>query len=92
MIETEPIQAPPSEARLMELLEIAQQRYDADLKAELEPAHNGEFIAFDVEADLYALGVSIIAAHDELRAKGSRGWMIFLRVGYPHAVEMLGLH
>ena len=73
-----------------ELGNKARRFYDEHLKAQLEPARNGEFVAIDPEAGLWAVGKDPIALHHELVAQGSGGLEILLRVGYESTYDMLG--
>jgi hypothetical protein len=62
--------------------------YRQELKSRLEPAHNGEFVAIDAAARLYALGKTPVEAHDALKTQGSTGWQVLLRVGSEATIEM----
>jgi hypothetical protein len=72
-----------------ELGDRAREFYHQHLKAQLEPAHNGEFVAIDAEAGLWAVGNDPIELHHDLLAQGSRGPEILLRVGYDWTYDML---
>lgn len=70
-----------------ELVAEAQRFYDARLKATLEPERNGEFVAIDPEAGLFAVATDMDVARHDLKAQGSTGWQVLLRVGYPWTFE-----
>ncbi len=63
--------------------------YQDRLRLLLEPDHLGEFVAIDAEASSYALGDTPVGAHDRLKAQGSTGWHVLIRVGDEAAFEML---
>jgi hypothetical protein len=72
-----------------ELIAAAQRYYDEHLKAELEPEHTGELIAVDPERRLYALSQDASEAFARLRALGSAGPQVLLRVGCASTFQML---
>jgi hypothetical protein len=72
-----------------ELVERAREFYKEHLKAQLEPDHVGELVMIDPEAGLWAIGGDALQQHAELQAKGSRGLVVELRVGYDWTVQML---
>jgi hypothetical protein len=73
-----------------ELLARAREFYDQQLKGQLEPRHNAEYVAIDPDAGLWAVGPDPVRLHDELRGQGSEGLLVLLRVGYEWTVQMLG--
>lgn len=63
------------------LLERGMKLYEERLKSDLEPEHNGEMLAVEVESGDYFLGKSEIEAYDEAVAKHPGKEFAFLRVG-----------
>ncbi len=55
--------------------------YDERLRDKLEPDHNGEIIAVEVESGDYFLGDSEVEAYDEAVKKHPGKKFAFLRVG-----------
>ena len=64
-----------------DLLERGMKLYEERLKSELEPEHNGEMLAVDVESGDYFLGRRGIEAYDKAVAKHPGKQFAFLRVG-----------
>ncbi len=65
-----------------DLIGRAKAIYEERLKAELEPQHNGEIIAVEVESGDYFLGDSEVEAYDEAVKKHPGKKFAFLRVGF----------
>ena len=64
--------------------------YERDIKAQVEADHDGEIVAIDVDSGEWAIGESVIAASDLLRAQRPEANDVFFeRVGY-RAVASLG--
>ena len=64
-----------------DLIDRAKAIYDERLRDKLEPDHNGEIIAVEVESGEYFLGDSAIEAYDEAVKKHPGRKFAFLRVG-----------
>jgi hypothetical protein len=77
----------PNRSRLVEL---GQRFYDEKLKSELEPAHNGRFVAIEPESGQYFLHdngtAALIHAHDRLPGR----LFYLVRVGYGAADTVSG--
>jgi hypothetical protein len=71
------------------LVQAVKQYYDERLKAQLEPARKGEFVAIDLAAGLHSVGADPIDLYDDLIARGSNGPRVLLRVGYDWTFDML---
>lgn len=71
-----------------ELARRGQAYYDQHLRAELEPEHNGEFLALEVESGDYELGQSQIAALDRAEASHPDSVFYILRVGHRTAARI----
>ena len=67
---------------LGDLVDRARMIYDERLKGELEPDHNGAFLAVEVESGDYFLGTSEIEAYDEAIKRHPGKKFAFLRVGF----------
>ena len=66
-----------------ETTRLAKEIYERDIRRQVEDAHHGEIISIDVESGNWAIGDSVIAATDRLRAKRPDANDIFsLRIGY----------
>lgn len=62
--------------------------YDRVLRAELEPEHNGKFLALEVETGDYELGDSQLEALDRAEARHPDCVFYILRVGYRTAARL----
>lgn len=65
----------------------ARKIYEERLKAELEPAHNDEFVAIEPESGEYFLGKTLSDAIGASRAKHSGKLARAFRVGHQAAVH-----
>ena len=43
--------------------------YERDIRPQVEPEHDGEFVAIDVDSESWALGEELLDASDRLRTK-----------------------
>lgn len=73
----------------LELIDRAKQTYTNKLAAKLEPEHNGEFVAIELETGDYFVGEDEVEAADKARAAGHDGSLWFLRVGSTFAHRLL---
>jgi len=65
-----------------ELVRRGQDYYERVLRAKLDPAHRGEFLAIEVETGDYALGDSTLDALDKAEAKHPDRVFYIMRIGY----------
>ncbi len=63
------------------LLQRGMKLYEERLKSELEPEHNGEMLAVEVESGDYFLGRTATEAYRKAKAKHPGTEFAFLRVG-----------
>jgi hypothetical protein len=65
--------------------------YEREVRAQVELAHKGEFVAIDIDSGDWELNADALAACDRLmeRRPDSQTWLI--RVGYPY-VHRIGGH
>jgi peptide subunit release factor RF-3 len=71
-------------AQRQEFIAAAQTLYDK-LKAELEPAHEGEIVAIKPDNGEYFLGGTLNQADEKAYAEYPDAWMYFVRIGAPEA-------
>ena len=64
-----------------DLLKRGMKLYEERLKRELEPEHNGEMLAVEVESGDYFLGRTATEAYRKAKAKHPGREFAFLRVG-----------
>ncbi len=66
-----------------ETARLGDEIYERDIRTQVEADHHGEVVAIDVESGSWAIGDDVIAATDQLRAKGTDAVDVWLlRVGY----------
>ena len=56
--------------------------YEANIRADVEPEHEGRFLAVDVESGQYALADEELEAFAQVREKAPEGTLFLIRVGY----------
>jgi hypothetical protein len=64
-----------------DLLQRGMKLYEERLKSELEPEHDGEMLAVEVECGDYFLGRTATEAYRKAKAKHPGAEFAFLRVG-----------
>ena len=66
-----------------ETARLGDEIYERDIRTQVEADHHGEVVAIDVESGSWAIGDDVIAATDQLRAKGTDAVDVWLlRVGH----------
>jgi len=65
-----------------ELVAKGQEIYQ-HLKEKLEPGHNGQIVAIEVESGDYFLGQSVVEAGKKARKKHPDKFFYFVKVGFP---------
>ena len=68
-----------------EISERGKTIYRSQLKASLEPAHRGQFVAIDVETEEYEVADETIDAMDRLLERIPEAQIWVERIGYPVA-------
>ena len=81
---------PHSRYNSAQIVELGEELYAQKLHDQLEPQHNGKFLALDVETGEYELDDDKLAAIDRARSKCCDAPLYILRVGYPAAVKLGG--
>jgi len=71
-----------------DLARRGQAYYDEHLRDALEPEHNGEFLALDVETGDYELAATQLEALDRAEAKHPDSVFYILRVGHRTAARI----
>ena len=73
-----------------EIARLGNSIYDRDIRREVEDAHDGAFVAIDVESGTWALAESELAAAKRLRERQPDAINVWLlRVGY-RAIASIG--
>lgn len=73
-----------------QIVELGEEIYAQKLLDQLEPQHDGKFLALDVETGEYELDEDKLAAIDRARSKRADAPLYILRVGHPTAVKLGG--
>ena len=73
-----------------ELARRGQEYYDKFLRPKLEPEHNGEFLALDVESGDYEMDAHEMAAIQRARSRHPESLFYVLRVGHRAAHRIGG--
>ena len=76
--------------RREEVARRADEIYERDLRAKLEPEHTGEFLVLNVETGEYELDADILLAGKRAAAKFPANASFMMRVGYPAAARIGG--
>ncbi len=65
--------------------------YEREIRAEVEPEHEGCFLVVDVKSGSYALAGDELEAFDRARGKAPEGLLYLIRVGRraAHSVRMI---
>ena len=75
--------ASPSRRSREETARLGDEIYERDIRTQVEADHHGEVVAIDVDSGSWAIGDDVIAATDQLRAKGTDAVDVWLlRVGH----------
>jgi hypothetical protein len=71
-----------------EIVDRGQALYDEQIRAKVEPQHNGKFLVLDVDTGDYQIDADSYAAYERAAAKCADARFYLLRVGYPAAVTL----
>jgi hypothetical protein len=66
-----------------EITSLGQDRYERDIRAEIEAAYRGKLLALDVDSGCYAIGDDSVEAIERLEAMAPEARVCVLRVGFP---------
>ena len=73
-----------------EIARLGDAIYERDIRREVEADHRGEVVAIDIDSECWAIGDTLIAARDRLRAERPDAVnVLFERVGY-RAIDRFG--
>lgn len=73
-----------------DIVERGQALYERDVRARVEPQHNGQFLAIDIETGAYAIGPTAIEAIRDIKRQRPNAMLYILRVGHPAAYRLGG--
>ena len=73
-----------------EIARLGDEIYERDIRREVEADHHGEVVAIDIDSQCWAIGDTVIAARDRLRAECPDAVnVLFERVG-ARAIDRFG--
>ena len=64
--------------------------YERDVRSEVEPEHEGRFLALDVESGDYEVGDDALPTSARLRARKPDAVLYLIRIGRPAAFRLGG--
>lgn len=64
-----------------ELVRLGEAIYERDIRARVEPEHQGEFIVIDVETGDYEIDENVVPATRRITARHPNGARCLLRIG-----------
>lgn len=73
-----------------EIARLGDAIYEREVRREVEADHHGEVVAIDIDSECWAIGDTLMAARDRLRAERPDAVnVLFERVGY-RAIDRFG--
>jgi len=73
-----------------EIVRLGRDRYERDIRHQVEPQQDGKFLALDVETGEYAIGDEALDAVRPLRARRPDAPIYIHRIGHPAAYRLGG--
>jgi intein/homing endonuclease len=71
-----------------EVVRLGRGIYERDIRGEVEPEHDGEFVAVDVESGVWELGDDGLSASKRVLARKPEATVCLLKVGHPTAYRI----
>jgi len=71
-----------------EIVERGEALYDQQIRAKVEPQHDGKFLVLDIETGDYEIDADSVAALERATARHQDPALYLMRVGFPTAVKM----
>jgi hypothetical protein len=71
-----------------EVVRRGREIYEREIRAKVEPEHDGEFLVVDVTTGSYEVGESDVAVSDHALQKNPDAVLYLMRVGRPAAYRM----
>ena len=71
-----------------QVAQTGQERYEREIRARVEPSHNGQFLALDVESGDYEIDPIDIRATQRLHQRRPAAVTFLLRIGHPTAYRL----
>ncbi|MBN1345675.1 MAG: hypothetical protein JXQ73_23485 [Phycisphaerae bacterium] len=74
-----------------EIARLGKERYERDIRSDVESHHKGELLALDIETGYYEIDSQAGPAVQRVKARHPDAVVFVLRIGYPTAYK-LGAH
>jgi len=71
-----------------ETVRLGREIYEREVRAQVEPAHDGQFVVVDVTTGSWEVDEDDVAASDRALAKNPDAVLYFARVGRPAAYRL----
>jgi hypothetical protein len=73
-----------------EIAQRGQALYEQQIRARVDPSHQGKFLVLDIETGEYEIDASELAALQRAKAKNPTAALYILRIGFPTAYRLGG--
>ena len=71
-----------------EIVRLGQELYEREIRARVEPEHDGQFLVLDIETGEYEIGATAIEAIRRAKAKRDDPPLYILRIGQAAAYKL----
>jgi hypothetical protein len=71
-----------------EIVQRGQERYEREIRAQVEAKNKGRFLALDIETGAYEMDEDDLTAEDRLLDRMPHATVFALRIGYPAAYRL----
>ena len=71
-----------------EVVRRGREIYENEIRAEVEPEHDGDFVVVDVTSGIWEVGRDDVVVSDQVLQQNPEAVLYFMRVGRPAAYRM----
>jgi hypothetical protein len=79
---------PPSSLTIDQIVQRGQELYDRQIRAQVEPEHNGKLLVINVETGEYEMDADAVAAAKRAKTRFPDAPLFTVRIGYPTAYRL----
>jgi hypothetical protein len=79
---------PTSSLTIDQIVQRGQELYDRQIRAQVEPEHNGKLLVINVETGEYEMDADAVAAAKRAKARFPDAPLFTVRIGYPTAYRL----